>query len=43
MSYIDAGYAAALGTLAAYAVLLWYRRRHLERLATSVESAEDEV
>lgn len=36
---MDAGYAAALGTLAAYAALLWYRRRHLERLAVSVESS----
>lgn len=35
MSYIDAGYAVALGSLAAYAALLWYRRRRLERLASS--------
>ncbi len=33
MSYIDAGYAAALATLAAYAVSLIVRRRRLERMA----------
>jgi hypothetical protein len=32
--YIDAGYAVALTTLAAYAVSLVVRRRRLERLAT---------
>jgi len=37
VSYIDAGYAIALATLAGYAALLWRRRRHLERLATSIE------
>jgi len=31
MSYIDAGYAIGLGTLAAYGALLWVRRRRLER------------
>lgn len=35
MSYIDAGYSVALGSLAVYAALLWYRRRRLERLASS--------
>lgn len=35
MRYIDAGYAIALGTLAAYAVLLVRRRRRLERVARS--------
>lgn len=33
MSYIDAGYAIALGTLAAYSMLLWRRWRRLERAA----------
>jgi hypothetical protein len=37
--YIDAGYTVALGTLAAYAALLWYRRRRLERI---VSAGEDE-
>ena len=31
MGYIDAGYAIALFTLAAYSVGLWQRRRRLER------------
>ncbi len=31
MSYVDAGYAVALGTLFAYAVYLVARRRRLER------------
>ncbi len=33
MSYIDAGYAIALGVLAAYAAILWRRRQRLERAA----------
>ena len=37
MSYVDAGYAVALVSLAAYAAVLWYRRRRLERLAESLE------
>ncbi|MHB8330302.1 MAG: hypothetical protein ACYDD6_11890 [Acidimicrobiales bacterium] len=34
MSYIDAGYAIALGVLAAYGGLLWRRRHRLERVAS---------
>ena len=34
MSYIDAGYAIALGVLAAYAAILWRRRHRLERSAS---------
>ena len=34
MSYIDAGYAIALGVLAAYAAILWRRRQRLERAAS---------
>lgn len=37
MSYIDAGYAVALGSLATYAAALWYRRRRLERLAATFD------
>ncbi|HLN42772.1 MAG TPA: hypothetical protein VK215_09980 [Acidimicrobiales bacterium] len=33
MSYIDAGYAIALGVLAAYGAILWRRRQRLERAA----------
>jgi hypothetical protein len=33
VKYIDAGYAAALATLAVYAASLVRRRRRLERLA----------
>lgn len=40
MSYIDAGYAAALGTLAVYATFLWYRRRRLERIVHSLGEIE---
>jgi hypothetical protein len=32
--YIDAGYAVALGVLAAYAASLWRRRQRLERSAS---------
>jgi hypothetical protein len=42
VSYIDAGYAAALGVLFLYAGLLWHRRRRLERLAARVEALEGE-
>lgn len=41
MSYVDAGYGIALGGLAVYATLLWYRRRRLERVAISLESASE--
>ena len=37
MRYIDAGYVVALGGLAGYAVLLWSRRRRLERLVGRAE------
>jgi hypothetical protein len=40
VNYIDAGYAIALGTLAAYAALLWHRYRRLERLAESAREDE---
>jgi hypothetical protein len=33
MRYIDAGYAAALGTLFVYSISLFVRRRRLTRLA----------
>jgi len=36
VSYIDAGYAIAFGVLAAYAALLWRRRRRLERSASQI-------
>ncbi|GEM_PF-2905258 len=35
MSYVDAGYAVALGSLAAYAALLWFRRWRLEQIASA--------
>jgi len=34
VSYIDAGYAIALGVLAAYGAILWRRRQRLERAAS---------
>jgi hypothetical protein len=37
MSYIDAGYASALGALFAYSCLLIYRHRRLSQLARSLE------
>jgi hypothetical protein len=37
VKYIDVGYALALGTLATYAVVLWLRRRRLERAVTRSE------
>jgi hypothetical protein len=43
MSYIDAGYAAALSVLFVYGLSLLHRHRRLSRLATSVEREEDEV
>jgi hypothetical protein len=36
MRYIDAGYAVALSTLAAYAVVLWRRWRRLEPRASTL-------
>lgn len=36
MRYIDAGYAVALSVVAAYAALLWQRRRRLERAVTQL-------
>jgi hypothetical protein len=36
MSYIDAGYAAALGTVFLYGLSLVVRRRRLDRLAARV-------
>jgi hypothetical protein len=38
MSYIDWGYGAALASLAAYALHLWWRRRRLERLAARIDA-----
>jgi len=37
VSYVDAGYAIALGVLVAYAAQLLWRRRRLERLDARVE------
>ena len=37
MRYIDAGYAIGLGTMAAYAALLWRRRHRLERVVGGPE------
>jgi hypothetical protein len=36
MGYIDAGYAAALGSLFVYAITLFVRRHRLTRLAARV-------
>ncbi|MGD0321647.1 MAG: hypothetical protein ABSC00_08630 [Acidimicrobiales bacterium] len=43
MSYIDAGYAIALGTLFVYAALLWLRHWRLERLASALYGTQDDV
>ncbi len=43
MSYIDAGYAIALGVLFSYSAILWFRRRRLERLASALEGSRDET
>ena len=41
MGYIDAGYAVALSSLAAYAVVLWRRWRRLEpRVSTPEQRPE---
>ncbi len=42
MSYIDAGYAAALGTLFLYGLSLVMRRRRLGRLAARVAEQSTE-
>ncbi len=41
MRYVDAGYAAALGTLAVYAVSLVLRRRRWERALKASEPAAE--
>ena len=41
MSYVDAGYAIALGSLFVYAVALVLRRRRLERALQVSEQAGD--
>jgi hypothetical protein len=43
MSYIDAGYAVALVTVAGYAVTLWFRRRRLERQVTALTRRDPEA
>ncbi len=43
MRYIDAGYISALSVLAAYALLLVGRRRHLERVVGDDGAARPEV
>ena len=41
MSYVDAGYAAALGTMLVYAVSLLLRRRRWERALKMSEPAPE--
>ena len=41
MKYIDAGYAAALGTLFAYSISLLVRRRRLARLAARISDRRE--
>ena len=41
MSYVDAGYAAALGTMLVYAVSLLLRRRRWERALKMSEHAPE--
>jgi hypothetical protein len=43
VSYVDAGYAAALSVLFGYSVLLIYRHKRLSRLAESIDRGHDEV
>jgi hypothetical protein len=43
MSYVDAGYAAALGTLFIYAIGLGLRRRRWERAIRAAEAPEESV
>lgn len=38
MSYVDAGYAVALVVTSGFGLLLWARRRRLERLVASVSA-----
>lgn len=38
MSYVDAGYAVALVVTSGFGVLLWARRRRLERLVASLSA-----
>jgi uncharacterized membrane protein YccC len=40
--YIDAGYAAALGTVFVYSISLLFRRRRLTRLAARVTERREE-
>jgi len=42
MRYIDAGYAAALGTVFVYSISLLVRRRRLTRLAARASRHESE-
>lgn len=39
MTYVDAGYAVALVVTSGFGLLLWGRRRRLERLVASVSAA----
>lgn len=39
MSYVDAGYAVALVVTSGFGLLLWGRRRRLERLVASISAA----
>lgn len=41
MKYIDAGYAAALGTVFAYSISLLVRRRRLTRLAARISERRE--
>jgi len=41
MSYVDAGYTIALGTLFVYAVVLGLRRRRWERALKMAEDSEE--
>jgi len=42
VSYVDAGYAVALGTLALYAGWLWQRRARLEKLVEREKERPDQ-
>ncbi len=41
MSYVDAGYAVALGTMFVYAIALGLRRRRWERALKATQEAVD--